>query len=184
MTLLIKGPNAHTIAQISDAVRDGLRSVYNMIVDGSVVPGAGAFQVACAAHLSGEAFRRTVKGKAKWGVSAFADALLVIPKTLAANAGHDVQDSREWLPELRREPTSDRRQWRRCRTSRARATWSGSTCARASPWTRCRRACTTRSACCATASRRARASRRNLLLCDELLKARQMGKQQGPGGEA
>lgn len=93
VTLLIKGPNSHTISQIKDAVRDGLRSVYNMIVDGSVVPGGGAFQVACAAHLNSEQFRKTVKGKAKWGVSAFADALLVIPKTLAANSGHDIQDS-------------------------------------------------------------------------------------------
>jgi T-complex protein 1 subunit zeta len=93
VTLLIKGPNAHTITQITDAVRDGLRSVYNMIVDKSVVPGAGAFQVACAAHLMSEAFRKQVKGKAKWGVQAFADALLIIPKTLAANSGHDIQDS-------------------------------------------------------------------------------------------
>ena len=93
VTLLIKGPNSHTITQIKDAVRDGLRSVYNMIVDGSVVPGAGAFQIACAAHLNSEAFRKTVKGKAKWGVTAFADALLIIPKTLAANSGHDIQDA-------------------------------------------------------------------------------------------
>ena len=96
VTLLIKGPNAHTIMQITDAVRDGLRSVYNMIIDKSVVPGAGAFQIACAAHLSSEGFRRQVKGKAKYGVSAFADALLVIPKTLAANSGHDIQDSRKF----------------------------------------------------------------------------------------
>ena len=82
--------------QITDAVRDGLRSVYNMMVDKSVVPGAGAFQIACAAHLSSEGFRRQVKGKAKYGVSAFADALLVIPKTLAANSGHDIQDSRKF----------------------------------------------------------------------------------------
>lgn len=95
VTILIKGPNQHTITQITDAVRDGLRSVYNMIVDKSVVPGAGAFQVACAAHLNSEAFRKTVKGKAKWGVQAFSDALLIIPKTLAANAGHDIQDSRK-----------------------------------------------------------------------------------------
>ncbi len=93
MTLLIKGPNTHTIAQITDAVRDGLRSVYNMIVDGSVVPGAGAFQIACAAHLSSDGFQRQVKGRSIWGVSAFADALLIIPKTLAANSGHDIQDS-------------------------------------------------------------------------------------------
>ena len=57
------------------------------------MPGAGAFQIACFAHLSSEAFRKQVKGKAKYGVSAFADALLVIPKTLAANSGHDIQDS-------------------------------------------------------------------------------------------
>ena len=66
-----------------------------MIVDQSVVPGAGAFQVACATHLNSDAFSKTVKGKAKWGVQAFADALLVIPKTLAANSGHDIQDSRK-----------------------------------------------------------------------------------------
>lgn len=93
MTLLVKGPNAHTILQIKDAIRDGLRSVYNMIIDKSVVPGAGAFQIACAAHLASESFRKQVKGKSKYGVSAFADALLVIPKTLAANSGHDIQDS-------------------------------------------------------------------------------------------
>lgn len=98
VTLLIKGPNQHTIAQVTDAVRDGLRSVYNMIVDKSVVPGAGAFQVACAAHLKSDAFAKSVKGKAKWGVEAFADALLIIPKTLAANAGHDVQDARKFSP--------------------------------------------------------------------------------------
>lgn len=96
VTLLIKGPNSHTISQIKDAVRDGLRSVYNMIVDGSVVPGGGAFQVACAQRLNGDEFRRQVKGKAKYGVSAFADSLLVIPKTLAANGGHDVQDCRKF----------------------------------------------------------------------------------------
>jgi T-complex protein 1 subunit zeta len=100
VTLMIKGPNGHTITQIKDAVRDGLRSVYNMIVDKSVVPGGGAFQIACAAHLKSEGFRKQVKGKAKWGVDAFADALLIIPKTLAANSGHDIQDSCEFIPLL------------------------------------------------------------------------------------
>lgn len=98
VTILIKGPNQHTITQVTDAVRDSLRSVYNTIVEGSVVPGAGAYQVACAAHLKADAFLKTVKGKAKWGVAAFADALLIIPKTLAANAGLDIQDAREFSP--------------------------------------------------------------------------------------
>ena len=46
------GPNQHTIAQIHDALRDGLRSVKNAIEDASLIPGAGAFEVACAHHLS------------------------------------------------------------------------------------------------------------------------------------
>ncbi|TKY64770.1 T-complex protein 1 subunit zeta 1 [Spatholobus suberectus] len=36
-TILIKGPNDHTIAQIKDAVRDGLRAVKNTLEDESVV---------------------------------------------------------------------------------------------------------------------------------------------------
>jgi len=32
-TILIKGPNPHTISQIKDAIRDGLRAVNNVIVD-------------------------------------------------------------------------------------------------------------------------------------------------------
>ena len=121
VTLLIKGPNTHTITQITDAVRDGLRSVYNMIVDKSVVPGAGAFQIACAAHLSSESFRKQVKGKAKYGVSAFADALLIIPKTLAANAGHDIQDCcKDFFFRFHLTKTDNSYQWLPSKTSRSR----------------------------------------------------------------
>ncbi|KAL4401438.1 T-complex protein 1 subunit zeta [Malassezia pachydermatis] len=92
VTLLIKGPNTHTLNQIQDAVRDGLRSVKNAIEDGALVPGAGAFEVAAAAHLL-DNVRRSAKGRAKLGVEAFAQALMVIPKTLASNAGLDIQDA-------------------------------------------------------------------------------------------
>ncbi len=92
VTLLIKGPNPHTIQQIQDALRDGLRAVKNALEDEALVPGAGAFEVACAAHLVDNA-KKAAKGRVKMGVQAFADALLVIPKTLAANGGFDVQDA-------------------------------------------------------------------------------------------
>ncbi|CAG8497539.1 316_t:CDS:10 [Ambispora gerdemannii] len=91
VTILIKGPNAHTISQINDAVRDGLRAVKNAIEDETVVPGAGAFQVALAAHLT--KYKDSVKGRAKMGIQAFADAMLVIPKVLAQNGGFDAQDT-------------------------------------------------------------------------------------------
>ncbi|GAA5980684.1 hypothetical protein JCM11641_000175 [Rhodosporidiobolus odoratus] len=92
VTLLVKGPNAHTISQTSDALRDGLRAVKNALEDGALVPGAGAFEIAAHAHLSGEV-KKSAKGRAKLGVQAFADALLTVPKTLAVNAGLDVQDA-------------------------------------------------------------------------------------------
>ena len=43
VTLLLKGPNKHTIEQINDAIYDGIRSVFNVLKDGGVVAGAGAF---------------------------------------------------------------------------------------------------------------------------------------------
>lgn len=91
VTMLIKGPNAHTTQQIQDALRDGLRAVKNAIEDECLIPGAGAFEVACSAHLSGPV-KKSAKGRVKMGVQAFADALLIIPKTLASNGGFDVQD--------------------------------------------------------------------------------------------
>uniref|UniRef100_A0AAY5EIC7 Chaperonin containing TCP1, subunit 6A (zeta 1) n=1 Tax=Electrophorus electricus TaxID=8005 RepID=A0AAY5EIC7_ELEEL len=91
VTLLVKGPNKHTLTQIKDAVRDGLRAVKNAIEDGSVVAGAGAFEVAVADALVKH--KPKVKGRAQLGVQAFADALLVIPKVLAQNSGYDPQET-------------------------------------------------------------------------------------------
>ncbi|KAI9017253.1 TCP-1/cpn60 chaperonin family-domain-containing protein [Gaertneriomyces semiglobifer] len=90
VTILVTGPNAHTLVQINDAIRDGLRAVKNALEDQYLVPGAGAFHIALHNHLS--KFKDTVKGRAKMGVQAFADAMLIIPKVLAQNAGFDVLD--------------------------------------------------------------------------------------------
>lgn len=90
-TILIKGPNDHTIAQIKDAVRDGLRAVKNVLDDNAVVVGAGAFEVALAHHLR-TVTKRSVPGRAKLGIEAFAEALLGFPKILAENSGHEAQE--------------------------------------------------------------------------------------------
>ena len=77
--------------QIKDAVRDGLRAVKNAIEDHAIVPGAGAFELAASMHLR-DTVAKATKGRPKLGVQAYAEALLVIPKTLAENSGFDVQD--------------------------------------------------------------------------------------------
>jgi len=91
VTILLKGPNKYTLTQLKDAVRDGLRAVKNALEDGAVVPGAGSFEIAAAHALLQH--KGEVKGRAKLGVQAFADALLIIPKTLASNSGYDPQET-------------------------------------------------------------------------------------------
>uniref|UniRef100_A0A8D8UTP5 T-complex protein 1 subunit zeta n=1 Tax=Cacopsylla melanoneura TaxID=428564 RepID=A0A8D8UTP5_9HEMI len=91
VTILLKGPNKHTLMQTKDAVRDGLRAIKNTIDDGAVVPGAGAFEIAAWAAL--QKYKNSVKGKSRLGIQAYAEALLVIPKTIAVNSGFDAQDT-------------------------------------------------------------------------------------------
>lgn len=91
VTILIKGPNKHTLMQTKDAIRDGLRAIKNAIDDGCLIPGAGAFEIAASQELL--RYKNEVKGKTRLGVQAYAEALLVIPKTLAVNSGFDAQDT-------------------------------------------------------------------------------------------
>ncbi|KAL7699311.1 chaperonin TCP20 [Lotmaria passim] len=109
-TLLVKGPNDHTIAQIKDAIRDGLRAVKSAYEASAVVAGAGAFEVALHDHLM--KFADNMSGKQKIGVRAYADAMLVTPKTLAENSGLDVQQCLITLQEA-------------SRAARAKGKWAG-----------------------------------------------------------
>jgi T-complex protein 1 subunit zeta len=65
--------------------------VKNVYDDKSVIPGAGAFEVA--AYCALQEHKDTITTKEKLGFDAFAESLLIIPKTLALNSGFDVQDS-------------------------------------------------------------------------------------------
>lgn len=88
VSILIKGATQHVLKQTKDAIRDGLRAVANTIKDESLVPGAGAFFLSAYHHLQ-IITPQIAKGKTKTGVKAFAEALLIIPKTLTSNAGFD-----------------------------------------------------------------------------------------------
>uniref|UniRef100_A0A452FLQ3 T-complex protein 1 subunit zeta n=1 Tax=Capra hircus TaxID=9925 RepID=A0A452FLQ3_CAPHI len=81
ITLLIKGPNKHTLTQIKDAITVGLRAIKNAI-DDSLAMAEGLVK-----------YKPCVKSRAQLGVQAFADALLIIPKVLAQNSGFDLQET-------------------------------------------------------------------------------------------
>jgi chaperonin GroEL (HSP60 family) len=61
------------------------------LLDDRVLPGGGAPEVALAAALRD--FAEGVEGREQLAVEAFADALEVVPRTLAQNAGLDPIDS-------------------------------------------------------------------------------------------
>merc|ERR1712098_241271 len=97
VTILMKGPNKHTLIQIKDAVRDGLRAVKNALEDGCVIPGAGAYEVAT--NIALKKFLETVKGRARLGIQAYADGMLIIPKTLGTNSGFDCDSGEACVPQ-------------------------------------------------------------------------------------
>merc|ERR1711988_963974 len=89
-TVLIRGPNTFTVNLINESLRDGLRAVKNTIESSSVVPGAGAFEIAAHDYLKQNLHK--AQGRTKLGVEVVADSLLVVPKAIAENSGHDAQD--------------------------------------------------------------------------------------------
>ena len=90
-TILVKGPNGYSIAQVKDAIRDGLRAVKNVFDDDGVLPGAASFEIACSDML--KEYSKSVEGKKVFGVNAFSEALLIIPKAICENAGVDTQEA-------------------------------------------------------------------------------------------
>ena len=90
-TILVKGPNGYSIAQVKDAIRDGLRAVKNVFDDDGVLPGAASFEIACSDML--KEYSKSVEGKKVFGVNAFSEALLIIPKAICENAGVDPQEA-------------------------------------------------------------------------------------------
>merc|ERR1711959_787891 len=90
VTVLIRGPNSFTIGLINESIRDGLRAAKNTLETNNIVPGAGAFEIAANDHLKKNLDK--AQGRAKLGIEVFAEALMVVPKALAENSGHDPQE--------------------------------------------------------------------------------------------
>lgn len=89
-TLLLRGANDHMLDEMDRSLHDALCVVKRVLESGSVVPGGGAVEAALAVHLA--SFATTLGGREQLAVAEFAEALLVIPKTLAVNAAKDATE--------------------------------------------------------------------------------------------
>ena len=96
VTLVLRGGTEHVVDEVERAIEDSLGVVAATLEDGKVLPGGGAPETALSLALRD--FADSVGGREQLAVEAFADAIDVIPRTLAENAGLDPIDS---LVELR-----------------------------------------------------------------------------------
>lgn len=87
VTILVRGTTEHVVDEVARAIDDAIGVVSCTIEDGKIVAGGGAVEVETAMRL--REFADTVSGREQLAVKGFADALEVIPRTLAENAGLD-----------------------------------------------------------------------------------------------
>ena len=90
VTLLVRGGTEHVVNELERAVEDALDDVIATIKGGKVVAGGGAIEVEMSKTL--RHFADTVGGKEQLAINAFADAIDVVPRALAENAGLDPID--------------------------------------------------------------------------------------------
>ena len=90
MTLLVHGGTDHVAEEIKRAVTDALGDLAAALADGKVVAGAGAVETELSLTL--KRYASTLSGREQLAVHAFAEAMEIIPQTLAENAGLDPID--------------------------------------------------------------------------------------------
>ena len=96
VTILIKGSTEHVVDEIKRALEDAIGDVSAALKEGKVVAGAGSTETELAKQL--RKFAESLSGREQLAVANFAEAIEVIPRTLAENAGLDPIDV---LTELR-----------------------------------------------------------------------------------
>jgi T-complex protein 1 subunit alpha len=89
-SIILRGPNTFTLDEANRTLRDALNAVKRVVESHHVVAGGGCVEAGLSVYL-GQAALDT-SGKEQVAILKFAEALLVIPKTLAANAALDSID--------------------------------------------------------------------------------------------
>jgi len=90
VSLILRGGTEHVVDGLERALEDALRVVGVTIEDGKLVSGGGSPEVELSLKL--QEYANTLTGREQLAVNAFADALEIIPRTLAENAGLDPID--------------------------------------------------------------------------------------------
>jgi thermosome len=90
VTILVKGSTEHVIDEVKRAMDDAIGDVAAALRNGKVVAGAASVEVELAKEL--RKYSDSLSGREQLAVRSFAEAVEIIPRTLAENAGLDPID--------------------------------------------------------------------------------------------
>jgi T-complex protein 1 subunit alpha len=89
-SLILRGANSFMLEEMERSMHDALCAVKRVLESNTVVPGGGAVEAALSIYL--EDFATSLGSREQLAIAEFAQALLIIPKTLAVNAAQDATD--------------------------------------------------------------------------------------------
>lgn len=95
-SIILRGANDIYVDEMDRSVHDSLCAVKRVIESKAVVPGGGCVEAALSIYL--ENFATSLGSREQLAIAEFAQAMLVIPKTLVVNAA---KDSTELVAKLR-----------------------------------------------------------------------------------
>ena len=89
-SIILRGANDMLLDEMERAMHDALCVIKRTLESNTVIAGGGALEAALSVYLEG--FATTLGSREQLAIAKFAEALLVIPKTLAVNAAKDATD--------------------------------------------------------------------------------------------
>jgi len=90
VTILVRGSTEHVVDEVDRSIEDAIGAVASAVEIGKIVAGAGSPEAEVAKRL--KKFAERFSGREQLAIRAFAEALEVIPRSLAENAGLDPID--------------------------------------------------------------------------------------------
>lgn len=90
VSIVIRGGTEHVVDEVERSLHDTLRVVGSIIEDGKAVAGGGSVETELALRIRD--YSSSLKGREQLAVEKFAEAMEIIPRTLAENSGLDPID--------------------------------------------------------------------------------------------
>jgi thermosome len=103
VSIFLRGGTQHVVEETERAIEDAIGAVSSAVEQGAVVYGGGAIEIELAVRLRD--YAKKIGGREQLAIELFANALEIIPRTLAESAGMDAIDTLVKLRALHKDST-------------------------------------------------------------------------------